>query len=237
MLLRAPTNQDAATADYRYELKYVMPARAEHTVRALVRAHSAAFSKAYPPRIVNSLYFDTGTWSNVESNLAGVSDRAKLRLRWYGRTSAPESSVLEHKQKRGGLGRKISWKLHQRVDLMGPSWRRILGHIAREGLGPLAPVLATNCYPVLFGRYVREYYVAGDGLVRLTVDTDLTAYDQTRFSRMNDRFPSPNLPLLVLELKAQADQYQRLAEIASGFPFRAVAFSKYLVGVLNGLPN
>ena len=82
--LMDPFNNSTEPDALRCEIKFVVPEQELPTVMAHVRSHSAGFREAFPPRRVNSIYFDTYGWSNVDDHLAGVAERCKLRLRWYG---------------------------------------------------------------------------------------------------------------------------------------------------------
>ena len=96
----------------RYELKLVTPEIELATVRSWVRLHPAGFRTAFPPRRVNSIYLDTPGYRNLSENLAGMPDRQKLRLRWYGQMSdVVENPMLEMKIKEGHMGRKRQQKL------------------------------------------------------------------------------------------------------------------------------
>jgi hypothetical protein len=67
----------------RYEVKMACDQVYLPDVRAWVQLHPAAFIEAYPLRQVNSLYFDTLDGDCLNANLIGISERRKLRLRWY----------------------------------------------------------------------------------------------------------------------------------------------------------
>ena len=56
----------------RYELKLVCDARYLDQARSWMRLHPAGLRVAYPPRRVNSLYFDTPGLGGLETNLQGV---------------------------------------------------------------------------------------------------------------------------------------------------------------------
>lgn len=228
----ASDNPASGTTEDRYEIKYVVRQSALPSLHAWLRGHPAGFVAAYPPRIVNNIYFDSANWSNLNCGLAGIAERAKLRLRWYGNGRRPSQLILEHKQKRGWVGRKLSRTLEHVFEVTQCDRNTLVQRIASAELGPLAPVLATACCPVLLNRYRREYYRSGDHRVRLTLDTDLKFYDLTRYRGINDRFPEPALDVMVVELKAATEQAQQVAEVAGHFPFRATAFSKFTVGLL-----
>ena len=101
-----PLSLSEPIAGLRYELKLVCEPHRLAQARSWIRLHPARFVVAYPPRRVNSLYLDTPDLSSLGENLAGVSDRQKLRLRWYGDSVRAIEPLLELKQKRNLLGRK-----------------------------------------------------------------------------------------------------------------------------------
>ena len=57
------------------------------------------FRDHYPEREVNSIYFDQNFSSLIE-NIEGISNREKLRLRWYGDNFKVNSFYIEKKIKR-----------------------------------------------------------------------------------------------------------------------------------------
>ena len=70
------------SSDYRYEIKFVLDnARLADVMQWLYNNTTA--NKSYDNRIVNSIYFDDVGFSSVRDNLSGITQRNKLRLRWY----------------------------------------------------------------------------------------------------------------------------------------------------------
>lgn len=217
---------------FRYEIKFPCPAAELPVVESWARSHPAGFRTAYPPRQVNNIYFDTHTLSNVDDGLAGLSDRAKLRLRWYGADATRVTGVLELKEKRGSLGRKTSRRLAGTLDLETMAWPEILARIAHEDLGPLDRWIRHTCCPTVINHYWRRYCVSADGLVRLTLDTRLAVFRQHLSQRPNLRRVEPRPPILVVELKADAAHWERLRRVVAALPARPMPCSKYGVGVL-----
>lgn len=81
-------------------------------LKTLIHLHPMVFSTAYPDRSVNNIYFDTEDFQYYRDNVEGVSNRRKIRIRWYGDWENREvSPVLEYKIKRGPVGYKTSYKL------------------------------------------------------------------------------------------------------------------------------
>lgn len=218
----------------RYEVKIPCAPHLLPQVEAWVRLHPAHWRVAYPSRQVNNIYFDTVDCRLFNENLSGVGERGKLRLRWYGhdlRTVA--GARLELKYREGEVSWKDACPLDVTFDLTLLSWpeiRRIICQAANTRFGFL---LAQFPGPVLLNCYRRAYYVAADGMVRLTLDTDLKAYDQHCSCRPNLSRPVPLSERIVIELKAAADpaSYARLTEVVTRFPLRPDRHSKYVHGL------
>ncbi len=98
---------DILTTSPRIEVKIPVPAVLLGEVDAWVRLHPVHWRRTYPARRVNNLYFDTADYAGLNANLAGIAERAKLRLRWYGPDlGAIEQAQLELKRRQGSGG----WK-------------------------------------------------------------------------------------------------------------------------------
>ncbi len=217
--------------DWRYEIKLLRPAHQLGLVRSWVRIHPAGFDVAYPPRRVNSLYLDTHQLSSLSDNLAGVSRRQKLRLRWYGEQWADTPPVLELKCRRNRLGSKRQLSLPQPVDLTEP-WPLVLIALRAQVRPAWRLLLQTIERPTLFTGYRREYYVTPDGAIRVTLDYDQAAYDQRLTPRLQLRGPLPIADTVVIEIKAPQTHIQRLQDIAAWFPVCRDRNSKYINGLM-----
>ncbi|MHC5065447.1 MAG: VTC domain-containing protein, partial [Planctomycetota bacterium] len=136
-----------ALDDWRFELKMVCEERAQARVLAELRSHVAGLRVLHPERMVQSIYFDSHEGAAVRENLAGSSQREKLRLRWYGEGTGEVQAKLELKLRRNQLGRKEIWQLDEAIEVHGTDRlrlvERLLGLIppaAREfHRGPAAP--------------------------------------------------------------------------------------------------
>ena len=222
------------TAGLRYELKWVCEPHQLAQARSWIRLHPAGFVVAYPPRRVNSLYLDTPHLSSFDENLAGVSDRQKLRLRWYGDDAQTISPLLELKVKRNLLGTKVQVLLPCTLDLTSP-WSALLGTI-RACVEPAWRVrMQTATQPTLFNHYQREYYCTSDGALRVTLDYAYAAYDQRLSLCPNLRVPLAVADRLVIEVKAAPEHVERLQEAAAQFPALRTRNSKYASSLLAAL--
>ena len=90
-----------------------------------------------------------------------------------------------------------------------------------------------NPLPVLINRYNRKYFISRDRKVRVTVDTDLKIYGQSKKQSPNYTFKT-NMPnFLVLEVKFAREYRDYVTHIFGDIPLRGSRFSKYVSGVLS----
>ena len=76
-------------------------------INALIRSN-LFFRTQYPTRKVNSVYFDTYGYTSIRQNLDGVSNKKKIRVRWYGNREIINNPVIEIKSKKGFETKKES---------------------------------------------------------------------------------------------------------------------------------
>jgi len=218
----------------RYEIKLVCDHHRLPQARSWIRLHPAGFVVAYPPRQVNSLYLDTPHLSSLNANLEGVTERQKLRLRWYGGAVTDFQPYLELKQKRNLLGRKERYLLPCRLDMALP-WIDILEKVRASAPPDWQTLLQTVNQPTLLNSYEREYYVTPDDAVRVTLDYAQAAYDQRLCPRPNLRARLPIADGVVIEIKTSDEQAERLQEVVAQFPVHRHRNSKYVGGLLVAL--
>jgi len=216
---------------HRYERKFAIEGAALAEVEHEVRHHPALFFPEYAPRIVNNLYLDTPELRNYHQNVEGHSQRAKLRVRWYGPLLGPvPQAVLEQKCKWGHLGTKQSARLAPFA--FGPEVSAARVRLWLE-TNPLPDNLRHEIRamaPTLVNRYCRQYFRSADRQVRLTIDSELAFI---RFRCQGNSFrPRVEAPgLVVVELKYGDAACETAATVASQLPFRMTRMSKYVFGL------
>ncbi|MBN1639708.1 MAG: VTC domain-containing protein [Anaerolineae bacterium] len=219
----------------RFEVKMTCDEMYLPDARAWVRLHPDVFGEAYPPRQVNNLYFDTPDLACLDANLVGVSDRAKLRLRWYGTDHVTVRGALELKHKVSQVGWKEICPIPDHVDLTTTSWFDLLTHLKAHATGQVGLWLAAADLPVLINSYMREYYESGDRQIRVTLDYEQVAYDQLMFPHPNLSLRAPAESRVVVEVKADSRLHRRVSEVVSSFPLQTDRNSKYVNGVMEAL--
>ena len=224
----------------RYEFKIPCPPTLALEIETWVRLHPAHWRMSYPPRQVNNIYFDSFDLRDLNANLGGFGRREKLRLRWYGPDitrvyrQAGKTAQLELKCKEGLVGWKRIEPFDGTLALAEQPWPALLTTL-RAGLEPRAQLwLDQRAGPTLINHYQRAYYETPDGVLRLTLDTRLRAYDQRGSTRPNLTRPALLPEHMVVEIKCPPDPEtgDRLARVLSTFPVRVDRFSKYLHGML-----
>ncbi|MBT3185005.1 MAG: VTC domain-containing protein [Nitrospina sp.] len=215
----------------RYEIKFIAEPLEYHRVLNWLRQHNSCLETEYPDRQVNNIYFDSHNHHSYCDNIYGSSSKSKVRFRWYGNSKEPQNGSLEIKCKRNQLNWKLIYKVQE--ELGGCDWRTLCSEIRRQLPAEGKKWMEMNPLPVLINRYQRKYFVSRDKKVRVTLDSDLDIYDQSR-----KRFPNysskSNLPkVLVLEVKFPRELRDHVVHMFGGIPLRASRFSKYVSGFLS----
>ncbi len=203
----------------RYERKYKIEDCSISTLQQSVKMHPAGFRKIFPDRIVNNIYFDTANFTCFNDNVAGVPQRKKYRIRWYGKEqlSLIKSPQLEIKIKDNQLGTK------ETSDLPAFSFlnlEEVIQAVRRKD------PTGTPLNPVLYNSYKRSYFGTSDGRFRITLDDQLF-YSHPAHSkgmRYEDK-------AVILELKYEANMDNKTDLIMQYLPFRQTKSSKYVTGV------
>lgn len=219
----------------RYEFKIPCDPWLLPEIETWVRLHPAHWRMSYPPRQVNNIYFDSPDLRDLNANLSGVGEREKLRLRWYGPDITRVSGAqLELKCKEGLVGWKEITRFDGMLDLTGALWPTLLAKLHADLELRARLCLEQRVGPVLINTYQRAYYETPDGILRLTLDTQVRAYEQRASLAPNLSRRSLLSQQMVIEIKGPVDDEsgQRLARVLAAFPLRIERFSKYLHGML-----
>lgn len=213
---------------WRYEIKFALwnneLAYFEHWLDS-----QPYFRRAYPARIVNSIYFDTPDFTTAIDNLSGIAERTKYRLRWYGAEESTKSR-FEIKVKKGRLGRKVSADVERsasefRAMSLAERDRLLAGQKSLQGELPVGNPLQS----VLWVRYDRDYYERGRE-IRVTIDRNLVFGELWSESTEHEKRTS-SLPQNVIEFKFSPEDKNLAAEVMFDLPFYPVRNSKYMLGL------
>jgi hypothetical protein len=219
---------EGRVSGYRYERKFVTTILGPREVDTLVRLHPSFFREIHHERFVNNIYFDTPSLANYEANVAGLAERLKCRVRWYGELlGGVAKPVLELKRKYALLGTKESHLL-QPFDVD----EKLVVNKIFEGadLSETLKLYLGTLQPTLMNRYRRRYYLSADGDYRMTVDWDL---EFRRIGPFANSFREKSLPdrRVVVELKFDRGKEALADRITSHMRVRLSKMSKYVTGL------
>jgi len=211
--------------ELRYERKYLLSVGDYRSISREIMIHPAGFKIQHPDRSIRNIYFDTIELSALNTNLYGVAERAKHRVRWYGDDILPKGNARwETKQKFNTLGAKIVEDLTFQKDTT-------LDEIVTEvntRFCRMQPLI-----PTLLNTYKRSYFVTPDFKFRMTVDRDM---DFVPLIGSRGELSTPfQVSNIVVELKYDQDLDDEANEILKYIPFRQTKNSKYVTGMLMGM--
>jgi len=212
----------------RHELKLVSDEAFGPELCMHLRLDRAGIRTLFPPRVVQSLYLDTPFQKHLQENLAGLSVREKLRLRWYGEPAAGVRATLERKCRENSMGWKESASIPGALDVAGAERHAFMAELRRRCDARWAALLS-GFEPAQWVRYRREYFTSADQKVRLTLDRELAFADQRRLMRLSPRERSRAPRVLVLELKCAPDDLARARDILGRLPIPLGRCSKFVL--------
>jgi SPX domain protein involved in polyphosphate accumulation len=171
-------------------------------INALLRSN-LFFRYQFPSRNVNSIYFDTSNYTSIRQNLDGVSNKKKIRIRWYGKSDIITNPVVEIKSKKGFETKKVSFQIKE------------LENIKINNLVKIKEQLNTKLKskkiinPVLSTHYKREYFISLNGKIRATIDYNLKSIFLNNFSQIDIIKNFKNICILELKYSTSLDKYVR----------------------------
>ena len=211
----------------RYEIKFVLN-ELEFIEAKYFLKYINSF-RSFPEREVTSLYYDTLDYSCVRDNLSGISNRKKLRLRWYNNFEEPK---LEIKNRFSRVGNKkiftldfLSKKSIENLPVNALS-KLIFGYLKSKHEEDF---IINNFIPTLRVSYYREYYETRNGL-RITIDKKINfgqiSYNQSIF--YNKKIPFDKR---IMELKFPIELKNHVNESIRNLNINPKRNSKLLLGM------
>ena len=180
-------------------------------INSLIRSNFF-FSTQYPKRRVNSIYFDSSNYSSIRQNLDGVSNKKKIRVRWYGEENKLIKPLLEVKSKKGSETKKESNKIKELNDLKFLDLKNLetIKNVINIKIKPKKII-----YPVLSTHYDRQYFISSNGKIRATVDYNLKSIFLKNQSQLDIKKNFSFASILEFKYATKLDKYvrQNLKEI------------------------
>ena len=178
------------------------------------------FREHYPQRDINSIYFDKHFRSLIE-NVEGISNREKLRLRWYGNHYEINSFYVEKKIKENFLSKKKRKKILLKNNIS------LYNDIERENI--LFKNISFDYDPIVFIKYKRIYFISDICPIRATIDYDLSSikfFDRKLINEKNI------LNDVILEFKYNSDFDDEFRNKITQLNLRFSKNSKYVNSII-----
>ena len=174
-------------------------------INSLIRSN-LFFKKHYPKRRVNSIYFDTSNYTSIRENLDGVSNKKKIRIRWYGNYKKLVNPVLEIKSKKGSETKKESFNINELNNLKFPDLKNLeiikdIVNLKTNSKKTIHPILTTN--------YDREYFISDNNKIRATIDYNLKSVYLKNLSQLDIIKNFSSACILEFKYSTKLDKYVR----------------------------
>lgn len=165
----------------RYERKWLYKTNDHLTlINCLIRSNFF-FNTQYSNRRVNSIYFDNSNYSSIRQNLDGVSEKQKIRVRWYGKQNQLMNPILEIKSKKGMVTKKEIYKIKELEGLNFPDLNNL--ELIKNVINS-KNISKNTIWPILTTNYDRQYFISNNGKVRATVDHNLHSINLKNLSQI-----------------------------------------------------
>lgn len=181
-------------------------------------------TRAYPPRRISSIYYDTPDLDNYSDNVSGISNRRKTRIRWY--NDDRSKLTLEQKIKKNKASTKQSFFIAN-PQLVDPALKNEIVKLLNSSGGTNEALSFRELSPTLAVQYERQYFTLANDL-RMTIDTS-QKFKRLYPLRDNDFTESP--VYAVVEFKYPAETRLKMQSVLRDLPFRVFRHSKYVIGM------
>jgi SPX domain protein involved in polyphosphate accumulation len=215
----------------RYERKFNSAEISPKDMEFLIKQNSALFREIFYERRVNNIYLDSLDFKNYQENISGVSERLKIRIRWYGSSLGMiKKPILELKMKKGDLGKKLVFSLKPFKFDNSFSYEKLKQVFLNSNLPDWLLEKLKFYFPKLFNFYTRKYFISSNKKYRITLDKDLVFY---KINEDNNNFSEKvkEDEKIVLELKYSLEYSSGAQQISQEFNSRLTANSKYCSGI------
>jgi len=187
---------------FRIENKYEVNYLKLHVVYEYLKKMNAKI--LFPPRKINSIYFDNIHLDSFYDSEEGVVPRKKMRLRYYGEKLDFSNSNLNYEVKFN-----LSEGRYKKI-LKVKNLNRILNFGIYDSMYKM-------CKPKVVVNYIRQYFLVNN--FRVTLDKNI------KYSLYNSQRNHLDLGQSIIEVKS--DNLNMNNKINDLFQFKQIRYSKY----------
>ena len=226
------TELEVENNDYRFERKFIIPFHYQDFIYEIISNFPSRFIEIFEEREINNIYMDTVNFDIFKENIDGLSNRNKIRIRWYGEKYGPIKGKLEIKSKTGKVGKKTYFKIDNFNFNSKSNFKDIRNEILKNNIPHTLKEYFIKSYPTLFNRYSRRYFLSHDSKIRITIDFRINNYKISN-SPINHILLPYSIPHMIMEVKYSSKEDIGENIISSALPFRSSKYSKYITGLLH----
>ena len=213
--------------NYRYEIKFVLDESSYSDALQWLYVCTSAVNR-YPDRYINTIYLDNPDYESVRDNLAGISDRLKIRIRWYDGDTVVK---LEKKIRKGRLVRKETTPLDLGEDFSSELSPLVLRNRINNMLYNKTELNDDYYTSILGVRYLRKYFEDQVGF-RVTFDEKIQfcdLYDEIEPYNLSNELV--NYQPKVMEIKFDPFIKDYVTNLVMKLNMTPKRHSKYLAGM------
>jgi len=215
---------------YRYEKKFILNSYLISNINELENFLSIRLTENFNERRINSIYYDTHNYQFAVDTVNGISNRQKIRIRYYGTLEEFNSPKLEIKSKTGGVGGKEIFDLNK-DNLYQESFS--LNQFYKVNSNYRKTIYLVSLEPKVIVTYKRKYFLSSCERFRFTLDSDIS-FKKFDINKSYKNFNKDNLypfSKTILELKYKLENEYMASQIFKNLPARISSCSKYLIAL------
>ena len=216
--------------ELRYELKAEIPHGCFYKVQQLILLSNFKLYSHYPSRKVYNVYFDSVDLRTYRDNLSGASERLKFRYRWYDNIEEYNNGHFEVKRKNGRHSYKTRFDESLSLDIE-KTWVENLRHNKQKLSLELDTYLSMYGKATLINEYDRYYYITLDGRLRVTLDRNISVYNQLLDSHVNLESKKLYPECQVMEVKFEKQNKAFAERFMDTLNLKISRYSKYVQGI------
>lgn len=214
----------------RYERKFIFDKGNFHLISKILK--NFGYQEEYPKRKLTSIYYDSTDFLLYKLSVNGVSERKKIRIRFY--DNFVSNAKIEYKFKSGELG----WKKF--IDVSSEKFKKskkleISNKLFNDKL--LIPINIDQIYqPNLMVIYNRNYFRSKINQNRITLDTNIKFKKLFKMPYLNNfqNFIDNINPVLELKHdKTNIPDLKIINFLSKNLNLNYTRFSKYCEGIEN----
>ena len=214
----------------RYERKFLLDNFTINNLGDLRNFLPINFNVHYQRRQINSIYFDTSNYRLFEESLNGMSNKIKIRIRYYGLLEKLMYPKLEIKKKSGLMGEKYLFNLDSKILIENDF---SLANVKINNINFNDMNFIKILEPKVIISYTRDYFISSCNRYRLTLDRNINfkyfGQNDIKTNFLNELYYCFNKT--ILELKYSRSDENIAHKITRGLPARLTSNSKYLLAL------